>query len=247
MSNISLEFLEIQKLNNEQSIELSLKELCDKAKELSQQRKGFELSGTYNYISSKYTINLNATMYDHISDRPYSFLPDDSETKIVFHTHPFNTYNPMDFPSLEDLFTVGKNPKQVYLLITDTYIYIFSANEFVDQKYMKKLFDEIEKYPDINSVLPLNKIHHEYDYSRIEKNWEQKAYLHVNKLPLFITQIKLSDLLENIFLLDEQIFIAFSKKEEFDEFNLIVNECYQSKYKKFISLKDRLKSVFQKK
>ena len=120
----------------------------------------YEISGEYN-LHGNFRIDYTASRWDSSDDRPYSLMP--TNKWFVWHSHPFRTTNPVDFPSIEDIDTIRLNPHMIGMIITQSGMYFMcSCKEIVNISNVTNFYRNMSNDPE--KCL-------EWDYESISENF----------------------------------------------------------------------------
>lgn len=102
----------------------------------------YELGGEYIY-GKGFVINTDVTYYDYDSDRPYTTLNLQTETGVVWHSHPFSMKIENAYPSLEDMTVSKENTALIFLIITGRGVYIISTVKKISDHDIKDFYDSM--------------------------------------------------------------------------------------------------------
>ena len=167
-----------------------------------------ELGGEYN-LKKGFYIDLHLSHYDYKEDRPYTILNtktlcDSTDKCVVWHSHPFNSDDLNNFPSIEDIDAVRLSPLSVHLLMVDKGIYILSS---------------IQQYISIDNIIHLYmelqpECIDKWNYKSIQKNFLNNKLSNTSdmrKYGIYIHFIRRDKV--TVKLLNQKINNAFGYKE----------------------------------
>jgi len=142
----------------------------DKLYEILNRLKKYEISGEFN-LDGTFSIDPRASGWDEKDGRPYSMTP--TNKYFVWHSHPFRTVNPVDFPSIEDIDTIRLNPHMVGMILTGSGIYFMtSLREIINITTVTSYYRRLQSSPSQSSLLfEGNSNCDQWNYDEISSNF----------------------------------------------------------------------------
>lgn len=101
-----------------------------------------EIGGEYD-IRRGFVIDPKASFFDQKENRPYTILNMESNSKIVWHSHPFN-HSDTCYPSLEDLEMSRQYNNLVFILLSKKGIYVMSVNKYVHKNRIIEFYQRMQ-------------------------------------------------------------------------------------------------------
>ena len=164
----------------------------------------YELGGLYS-PKHGFIIDPHVTYFDTKEDRAYTTLNVNSNTCIVWHSHPFD-HKATSYPSIEDLDMCRMYPKLIFLLLSKKGIYVMSSLEsYIGIDLIVSYYKNMQ--PETSGC--------EWNYSEIEQSFlNNRGYTNDNikKHGLFVYLIQHQHI--NKKLLNKVILDAYQRKEK---------------------------------
>lgn len=159
----------------------------------------YELGGRFSIKDKtvRFKVDKKYTCYNKKEDRPYVNMEIDSSCCFYWHSHPFsenNKYNNLSFPSIEDLDCARTSIENVFLLISEDAIFVYS---YIRESTLTKL---IEFYKMIESLQHENKkgncLKEGWNYDILLKNFikYKLTYHDMEEYDLFFYTIRLKEI-----------------------------------------------------
>ncbi len=186
--------------------------------------KKFELGGEYN-LNKGFLINPNVTNYDQTNDRPYSNLPKNPSTGIIWHSHPFDY--PNDYPSIEDLDSLRLSPHIVSIILCKEGVYVMSSLQpYIPLQSLISFYNDMQPTSKKCEWNP-QELQHSFTHN---KQFTSEFLNKYNLFVSFIPKIHISEKLLNLKIID-----AFTYKNPSLLIPYILNEIQIFKSKILIS------------